>query len=115
MTTTKKQLDVLSPSEVAELRGVSRQAVYGWLKRGLKCKKDRFGRVFVSRHDAELFQPCKPGWSTGRIRKITSGNLRTARTMRDRGASYAEIGKRLNVSATAIWVALNKGEANGVA
>lgn len=69
--------DLMTPHEVAALRGVVPATVYVWLKHGLKHETDRLGRIFIRRLDAAEFSPKPVGYPKGRPRKAKPEAART--------------------------------------
>jgi excisionase family DNA binding protein len=53
--------DLLTPSQAAELRGVSRQAINHLIRQGKLKVVEIAGKRFVRRGDVESFEPDKGG------------------------------------------------------
>jgi len=49
--------DLITRTQAAELRGVSRAAIADLIKRGRLHPIDIAGRAFLSRHEIETFEP----------------------------------------------------------
>jgi excisionase family DNA binding protein len=54
-------MDLISQSEAAEIRGVSREAIHRLVKRGRLRSVEISGRAFVYRSEVESFEPSKGG------------------------------------------------------
>ena len=89
--------DTLTVIEVAQIREVSRQAVYNWCEAGLLHEKDRFGHILIKRQDAMEYVPDKPGPKVGSHRAITLSQLAKAKKMRLKGMTYQKIADKLGV------------------
>ncbi len=53
--------DLITVTEAARLRGVSRAAMYELVQRGRLKSEKMFGRVLLYRSDVEAFEKGKPG------------------------------------------------------
>lgn len=53
--------DLVTVSEAADIRGVSRQAIHALIERGRLRSVNMFGRVLVYRSDVDSFEKDKPG------------------------------------------------------
>jgi excisionase family DNA binding protein len=53
--------DLITVTEAAELRGISRQAIHALIQRGRLRSVEMFGRVLVYRSEIESFEKETPG------------------------------------------------------
>lgn len=53
--------DLITVSEAAEIRNVSRQAIHALIERGRLRSVNMFGRVLLYRSDVEAFEKETPG------------------------------------------------------
>lgn len=57
--------DLITVTEAAKLRGVSRQAIHALIERGRLGSVNMFGRVLVYRSEVEAFEKETPGPKKG--------------------------------------------------
>lgn len=57
--------DLITVSEAAKIRGVSRQAIHGLIERGRLRSVNMFGRVLLYRSEVEAFEKDTPGPKKG--------------------------------------------------
>lgn len=57
--------DLVTVTEAAQLRGVSRSAIHELIQRGRLRSKKMFGRVLLSKSEVKSFEKVKPGPKTG--------------------------------------------------
>ena len=53
--------DLITVTEAAQLRGVSRAAIHELVQRGRLRSEKMFGRVLLYRSEVEVFEKSKPG------------------------------------------------------
>lgn len=61
--------DLITPTQAAQIRSVSRAAISSLIKRGRLRTFELAGRVFLYRSEVESFEPVRPGWPKGKPRK----------------------------------------------